>query len=581
VFSSVNQDPPPLLLIDLGSAAITAAVAFGWPTLGERVVAHAERRFAALASRKVLACLVVGLSVLVLRIAILPIYGIPIPFSVDDFSFLLAADTFAHGRLTNPTPAMWTHFETIHVTMVPTYQSMYFPGQGLLMAGSQVLLGHPWWGVLISSALMCAALTWALQAWIPANWALLGGFIAVIRLGLFSYWTNTYHAAGSLCALGGALIFGSLPRLKKTGCMRYGLLMAGGIAILELTRPYEGMLLCLPVAGSLLYWVWKGENRPQIGVLVRRALLPLAVIVAASAWLGYYDLRSFGRATTLPYTVDRAEYAVAPYYVWQPPRPVPNFRHAIMRKFYQDEEMGPANTVKSARGFVNSTLQKPILALLFYSGFMLLTPLLMLQRVLRDRRIRFLLLGVFVLATGLVIEIFLLPHYIAPFLVALYAIGLQAMRHLRLWKPEGRPVGLGIVRLTVVTCILLAGLRLFAQPMHLTASEWPTKNWNLNWFGPERYGTQRAQIQKQLERMPGKQLAIVRYQPGREASLGEWVFNSADIDDSKVIWAQEMGAEDDSELLRYYKDRTAWLIEPDTEPVRITPYPSPRIMVTK
>jgi hypothetical protein len=51
-------------------------------------------------------------------------------FLPDDFSFLLAGDTFAHGRLTNPTPAMWTHFETIHITMQPTYQSMYFPGRG-------------------------------------------------------------------------------------------------------------------------------------------------------------------------------------------------------------------------------------------------------------------------------------------------------------------------------------------------------------------------------------------------------------------------------------------------------------------
>jgi hypothetical protein len=167
--------------------------------------------------------------VFLLRVAILPLYGIPLPFIPDEFSFLLAADTFSHGRLTNPTPAMWTHLETIHVTMVPTYQSMYFPGQGLLMAAGQVLLGHPWWGILISSALMCAGLTWALQAWLPANWALLGGFIAVIRLGLFSYWTNTYYATGSLSGLGGALVLGSLPRLRQTARMRYSLLMAVGM----------------------------------------------------------------------------------------------------------------------------------------------------------------------------------------------------------------------------------------------------------------------------------------------------------------------------------------------------------------
>src|SRR6202035_141177 len=106
----------------------------------------------------------------------------------------------------NPTPAMWTHFETIHVSMHPTYMSMYFPGQGLLLAASKVLTGHPWYGVLCMSALMCAAICWMLQAWLPPTWALLGGMLAVLRIGLFSYWIDTYHGGGSLVALGGALV---------------------------------------------------------------------------------------------------------------------------------------------------------------------------------------------------------------------------------------------------------------------------------------------------------------------------------------------------------------------------------------
>lgn len=570
--SSAPHINPALLILEFGLAAMLAAVAFGWPRLGAGWLARVERLFRPLAERKGLAVVVVGSSVVLLRLAMLPFYDIPLPFAPDDFSFLLAADTFAHGRLTNPTPAMWTHFETIHETMAPSYQSMYFPGQGLLLAAGRVLFGNPWFAILLSSALMCAALTWALQAWLPARWALLGGFLAVLRLGVFSYWTNTYHAAGSLAALGGALLLGALPRLRKRAHLRDALLLGIGVSILALTRPYEGMLLCVPVGAALGCWMLKGKNRPPAARLARCVVLPLALIAATMAWLGYYDLKAFGKVTTLPYTVDRQQYAIAPYYVWQSARPEPHYRHAVMRAFYHQGELDFFQKIHRPAGFVPCTLEKAYLMLLFYAGFLFLAPLIMLRRVLLDRRIRFLVLCVLVLLAGTVIEIFVLPHYVAPFVCAFYALGLQAMRHLRQWKPEGRPVGLAMARWTVVACVALAGLRLFAQPLHLGQPEWPPSNWNFTWFGPEHYGTARAAVEQRLEQMPGGQLAIVRYARAH-LPLDEWVYNAADIDHSKVIWAREMDAADNQELMRHYSGRKAWLVEPDARPARVTPYP--------
>ena len=205
----------------------------------------------------------VGLSGLILRLAILPLCGVPHPFVPDDFSFLLASDTFSHGRLTNPTPAMWIHFESIHIDMLPTYMSMYFPTQGMVLAAGKLLFGNPWFGTLIMSALMCAAICWMLQAWMPPSWAFLGGMLAVIHLGLFSYWINTFHAAGSIAALGGALVLGGLPRFKRRPVFRYALLMAVGIAIMFTTRPFESMLLFIPVAVSLVRWYLRAANRPS------------------------------------------------------------------------------------------------------------------------------------------------------------------------------------------------------------------------------------------------------------------------------------------------------------------------------
>lgn len=569
---SASESNGALLGIECGLTAIVVAASFAWPRLGAGFFAQIERAFGRLAERKSLSIVVVGLSVLVLRLALLPIFPIPIPFVTDDFSFMLAGETFALGRLTNPTPAMWTHFESIHITMKPTYMSMYFPGQGLILAAGKVLLGNPWYGILIVSAVMCAALCWMLQAWLPPQWALLGGLVAVLRLGVFSCWTNTYHAAGSLAALGGALVLGALPRLTKSGQTRYGILLALGAAILALTRAYEGLLLCLPAAVELVRWLMHGKNRPKPAQLMRRAILPLILLVAAVSWLALYDYRAFGSPTTLPYTVDRNTYAITPYFVWQHLRPTPTYRHAVMREFYTDTEYAFFKALHSWRGFIPQTLIKIQFSAEFYIGFALLPLVIMLRRAFLDRRIRYLTNTILVMIAGLLIEIYLLPHYVAPFTAAFYAIGLQAMRHLRLWKPEGKPVGLQLTRIMIALCVIMGGIRIFARPLHLAPPELPVNNWNCNWYGPELYGVERAQIELQLEKLPGDHLAIVRY-GSKHNTLNEWVYNAPDIDSSKVVWAREMGPEDNRELIQYYAHRKVWLVEPDAVPARVSPYP--------
>jgi hypothetical protein len=573
LLSSSFQPGPGLVLIETGLTGMAIVAVLGWPGLGLSFFPRIERPLARLARRKGLSVALIGLAALVLRIAILPLCPIPHPFSTDDFSFLLAADTFAHGRLTNPTPAMWTHFESIHITMQPTYMSMYFPGPGLVMAAGKVLFGQPWYAILIFGALMCAAICWMLQAWLPPSWALLGGVLAVLRLALFSYWTNTYTGGAWLSALGGALVLGALPRFMKTARSRYGMLMAVGIILLGLTRPYEGMLLSLPVAVVLGRWLLFGKNRPPAGVLLRRAAPPLVLIAAAVAWLGYYDYRAFGSPLTLPYTIARNTYAIAPYYVWQPARPMPNYRHEEMRRFYDDELIGFAK-LHSISGFLPQTLGKFALALMFFTGTALLPPLILGWRVLFDHRLRFLVLCLPFWIAGMVIGVYLIPHYLAPFTAAFYALGLQAMRHLRAWKPEGKLAGLTLVRLMVTICIAMAGLRAFAEPLHLTPPQWPGGLWIFWWYGPGNFGVERAQIEAQLEQLPGSQLAIVRYSP-KHPLLEEWVSNAADIDGSKVIWAREMDAPSNLELIHYYRDRKVWLVQPDSPSMKLSPYPIP------
>jgi hypothetical protein len=281
----------------------------------------------------------------------------------------------------------------------------------------------------------------------------------------------------------------------------------------------------------------------------------------------------FGSPTTLPYTINRAQYGMAPYFVWQSQRPVPLYRHEVMRKFYEQQELDEFQKIHNIAGFVPQTLLKAAAGILFYAGIVLLVPLIMLPRAFGDRRIRVLVVCVFVLIAGQLMEIYLFPHYLAPFTAAFYAIGLQAMRHLRLWQPDNQPVGLTLTRLIVSLCIALAGVRLCAEPLHVGIPRWPGP-WSSAWYGSDnRSGDTRAQIESRLEQTPGRQLVIVRYSPDHN-SLDEWVYNAADIDNSKVVWAREMDEAKNLELIHYYKDRTVWLVEPDMKPASVSLYPS-------
>ncbi len=128
---------------------------------------------------------------------------IPEPHVHDEFSYLLAADTFAHGRLTNPTPDLPGFFESEHVLVVPSYMSKYPPGQGVVLAAGQVLFGHPIWGVWLSFGLFAASLCWMLQAWTSKPWAFAVTTLVIVTLGgPTSYWVGSYMG-GAVAACGG------------------------------------------------------------------------------------------------------------------------------------------------------------------------------------------------------------------------------------------------------------------------------------------------------------------------------------------------------------------------------------------
>jgi hypothetical protein len=81
----------------------------------------------------------------------------------------------------------------------------------------------------------------------------------------------------------------------------------------------------------------------------------------------------------------------------------------------------------------------------------------------------------------------------------------------------------------------------------------------------------RPRIISELTAIPGGDLVFVRYSPTHDVDW-EWVYNDADIDRSEVVWARDMGARANEELLHYYPRRRAWLLQADEAPPTLIPY---------
>jgi len=539
---------PSLQIVELAATILVLALAFGLPRRVAVWARLADRTLRRLAQPRWRAVALVGLLAFAGSAAVSLLGRWPVPAIHDEFSYLLAADTFAHGRLSNPPHPLWVHFESFHILQQPTYASKYPPGQGLALALGQVLGGHPLVGVWLSLGLACAALTWMLQAWLPPPWALLGGLLATVRLGLFSYWSQSYWG-GAVAALGGALLFGALRRLHRRPQRSQALLLGLGLAILANSRPYEGLLVSLPALAVLLAWLL-GKRGPPLRVALPRIVLPLLLVLALTAALmGLYNLRVTGDPLRLPYVAYEETYAVAPTFLWQRPRPEPIYRHEALRDYYRRL----AQRYLQQRSFsgllpVKAAWLRDLWDL--YLGPLLTVPLVMLPWVLRERWMRLALLTSGVLMGGLLVASSMWPHYAAPITALLYALVLQGMRYLRQWRWRGRPAGPSVVWALLLLCVVLAPYAR-AEP----------QVWSLN----------RANILAWLEEREDRHLVLVRYFP-EHSPHSEWVFNKADIDGAKVVWAREMDAASNRKLLEYFKGRRAWLVEADADPPALTPY---------
>jgi len=522
--------------------------------LGSHLFDRLETWLARFARHRVMAILSIAILAFTASALIGASKGIREPEVTDEFSYLLAADTFASGRLTNPIHPMWIHFETIHVLQQPTYASKYPPGQGLILAAGRLVADRPIVGVWMAIALACAAICWMLMAWVPPRWALTGGVMVMFH-PMFIEWSQSYWG-GAAAMTGGALVAGALPRILRHRRIRDSLIFGTGLMVLANTRPYEGMILSLTAGAILMVRMMKKSDLRLSAVLKQVALPIVAVLSLTVVWIGYYNSRVTGDPFKLPYAVHEEKYGIAPLFLFQKLRPEPVYNHRELYELHTGWELTDYLNQQSLKGVMEGVRYK-LRAFLAWNlrDLIFLIPLIALPlSMMTDRRMRLALIIIVITVAAVLLETWFLPHYTSLLAGLIMVIVVRSMMRLNIWRWRGQTLGRQTVRANALMSAIMLATFWFTLPP-VDSSQW---------------NYQRARMIEEF-RLSGEQhLVIVRYGPEHFIHQ-EWVHNEADIDRSSVVWARSMGAKD-RELIEYFRDRRVWLLDVNEGQAILKPY---------
>ena len=544
--------------LELLLAAMLLAALVGW----KRFAPYANR----LAQRTAWSMALLALLPVVLRLALLGHHPVPSPDVYDEFSHLLVADTLRHFRLANPMHPLHQFFETFFVLQEPAYSSIYPLGQGLIMAIGWTLFGTPWAGVLLATSAFCALCYWMLRGWTTPGWALAGGLLAVMEFGPLSQWMNGYWG-GSLASTAGCLVFGALPRLRTENRRRNAMLLGLGLSIHLLTRPYETLFLGLAV---LLYFapvLGKPAELRRLGRLAAIAAIAVTPAIVLTLLQNHAVTASW---TTLPYSLSQYRYGVPTSLTIQP-NPVP---HADLTAQQQMDYRMQTSFRPSHGETLRSYLERLEYRVRYYRFFFIPPLYLALAAFLPClRQFRFAWAAVTVALFALGTNFFpaFQVHYVAACTCLFVLMSVTGLAWLNRLTIGGRPAGAEAARLIFFVCVAHF---LFWYTLHvfdtgeISLAVRPYETWDsINHTNPER----RIAIKAELEKAPGDLLVFVRYAP-QHLFQEEWVWNAADIDNSRIVWARDLGPEENAKLIAYYPVRSALLFEPDARPMRLTRY---------
>ncbi|KAF0244947.1 MAG: hypothetical protein FD180_2044 [Planctomycetota bacterium] len=533
----------------VGSSAVLGSALAAMAVFSKRLTRPLDRRPA-------LAALVPALVALGIS-AGLGLIRPPVPQIHDEFSYLLAADTYASGHLAARAPSSPEHFESFHVLTTPTHASKYFPGQGLVLALGIALLGSPIAGAWIVFAAACAALHWALRVTIPARFALAVALLAALHPPFHDDplhpWTQSFWG-GQLAFLGGALVFGAAARLARRARFADGFAAGAGLSVLALARPFEGIIAALMAAG-LCFSVFRKRAGPSPKEALRRFALPaLAPPVVALAFVLFVNARVTGSALRLPEALYEERFASAPVFLWMSAPAAKQYSSADVKNFYEADRSDwearrrpsalPGEMAARIRDLARYFL-KPMAWVWLALPLVLFLP--------RARRIA--ALAAAGTAVALTVS-WMHPHYVAVYIPLGAELAARCLRCLSNLARPWRFAGVAAIALS------LGGIsvRLLEAPQGAARSRneavWPEA---------------RAALERRLEATGTPHLVLVERRGGWPVHC-DWVYNGPGIAARPVVWARSLGSARDAALVSEFPGRVVLQLVLDEQGWNIRPW---------
>jgi hypothetical protein len=226
----------------------------------------------------------------------------------------------------------------------------------------------------------------------------------------------------------------------------------------------------------------------------------------------------------------------------------------VLERFHSGWSMDWHRHQSSLTGWLRTKTRMLRMAAGFFIPTLLAVPLLALffrPKLLATGRLRGpLTVGALTLAASLAC-LWNFPHYMAPMapvLILATVAGLRFADAVGAHIMGQRPYAEALVGLQA--CLFAAAAINYAAT--------PLAGWQV----------ERAKILAQLEQSPERHLVLVRYDDNHNTHQ-EWVYNRADIDNAKVVWARTMDEAGDRDLMNYFADRKAWLLEPDLRKMQV------------